>query len=286
MVPLSLLGLPGTLSIAFVVRACQDKFFHQVCRPPPPNQVSLQFSTMSKKIFKFSGKYAYVLSGAGASDGITLSPLNFDPRCIALSDQFMEFRFTKMKVQVHQTGSGVMGVGFTPSIATTSPNSLQTIVDCQNSAIGPNGGVIGWPVPKLVLGRADLCRNGPKWFRRGTAFDDLLEQQGAIYYFTSAGTFASANNCQVLIYWEMECAAPLNPADTVAAPAMHPRLQQRLVELRSEMKRRDEEEIAKIASLDDEPTLPCASSAEPDPVFTKLRDLLLRDGMSVVTKRT
>ncbi len=235
---------------------------------------------MSKKIFKFTGKLIYTESNAGTASSLGITPLNFDARCISLSDQYMEFRFTKLKFHVYQGGSGFVTIGYSPSVASTAPNTAQQVLDCQNSSTGPNGGVIGWPVPKLVLRRQDLTNNGPKWFRRGTAYDDLLEQQGVFYIHTSLGSF-STQNATITVEWELECAAPLAAADTVSVSRVDPRLAAKLAALRSEMKKRDEEEIRKIDAKDSPPNKLIVDTGE-DPVLEKIRDLLLRDGMVIV----
>ncbi len=237
---------------------------------------------LKRKTFKFTGKYIYSETAAASTNSLGLSPLNFDARCVSLSDQFMEFRFTKIKIQLYQAATGVVTIGYSPVVATVAPVTQQQVMDCQNSSAGPNGGVIGWPVPKLVLNRKDLMVNGPKWFRRGTAFDDLLEQQGVIYYYTPVPF--NTSNMTVLITWELECAAPLAAADTATVAKPDLRFQSRLAEIRSEMKRHDEEQIQRIAKLDGHPVVQTSSPPGEDPVIEKLRDLLLRDGMVYVGK--
>jgi hypothetical protein len=222
------------------------------------------------------GKYYYGNATASAVDVLSLSPLNLDARCIALSDQYMLFRFTKLHARCVQPGGSdhPIFMGFTPALPTTNPSSPQETLDCAVSAWGSNPGRFGNPAPQLKLNKKILTTNGPKWFRRGTAFDDLLEVQGRV--FTTSTVPFNTNIIYLVFEWEMELAAPLSAADTVSGtPARDERFITKLAQLREERKERDERELVLI----DRPR------AEPDPVLDKIKDLLLRDNMTRVDQR-
>jgi len=226
------------------------------------------------------GKYHYGNTNTTTVDTLSLSPLNLDARCIALSDNYMLFRFTKFHVKFIQAPAGAtaapnlpIAIGYSPALPTTAPTSIQEVLDCAVSSGGPSQGIYGFEIPHLRLGRKILTTNAPKWFRRGTAFDDLLEIQGRIFTCSPLLQF-NVQPIYFFVEWEMELASPLSAADTLGPPAVDQRLIDRLKALREEMKERDEREIVMINAPRD----------PPDPVLDKIKDLLLRDNMTRVNQ--
>ncbi len=225
-----------------------------------------------KVVTKVRGKYYYQDTAAVTTGSISLSPLSLDARCVSLSDAFMLYRFTKISVKIWQnnTTPQPLVLGYTPSIPSVAPNTIQQVLDMSQSCIGI--GVIGNPAPHLFLSRKILQTNAPKWFRRGTAFDDLLELQGQIFYSTP--TSFDTKYLYVMLDWEMELASPLATADTVSKPSAIPQLASTLARLRDEIKQKDLSELKRIDDY--------ASAPRDDPILERIKDLLLRDDMVVV----
>jgi hypothetical protein len=226
-----------------------------------------------KPTAKFRGKYLYTESSAAAIGVLSLTPLNLDARCVSITDAFMLYRFTKLRFHIVPTGGagyGIFALGYTPAIPTTGPGNGQQVLDCAVSSFG--NGSVGFPLPHLNLTRKTLMTNAPKWFRRGTGYDDLLELQGQIYYW--AQNNFNVANVLILIEWEIEVASPLATADTMRGPARDPALANRLQQLRQESKEKD---LADIKRIDD-----YASRPQDDPILDRIKDLLLRDDMVVV----
>jgi len=57
-------------------------------------------------------------------------------------------------------------------------------------------------LPTISVEKGELQASIPKWFRRGTTNDDLLEQQGVVYITTVDGTLFS--NCRLITEVEYE----------------------------------------------------------------------------------
>jgi len=145
-----------------------------------------------------------------------------DPRLVAVSDAWQEFRFTKVKARgwvgnifeaspsVTPGGANVV-VAFTPSLLGSAPTGVVECMNLQDVAIG--NGTYGNPYPRLSLGaKALLGASSVKWFRRGTPYDDTLETQGT-FYFASTDLF-SGRPISLLIEYEVEFRVPADTALT------------------------------------------------------------------------
>lgn len=174
---------------------------------------------------KLVGRYYGTSTLNGFSVGLGLNPLYLDARCVTVSDAFQEYRFTKVVVHAWlgnivaaspsvTPGGANLALAYEPGILGSNPVNVQECQNLQNLMIG--NGTYGCPYPTLRLAMGALLGPSPvKWFRRGTPYDDTLENQGVIF-FVSTDTF-SARPLSWLVQYEVEFRAP---ADTVLTAEM------------------------------------------------------------------
>lgn len=141
---------------------------------------------------------------------VNLNPLLLDARLVSLSDTFQEFRFTKVKVHMFcpSAGGPMLKLGYVPTITSATPtfgelDSLPIVSMGCGGAQGTPG-----PFPTIHIPRAELMANAPKWFRRGTAYDDLLESQGSIWY----GSLTAFTTAPVYLWIEYDIELKANVA--------------------------------------------------------------------------
>jgi len=174
-------------------------------------------------VIKCAGRY-YVTSTSNALSTffVQFSPLVMDARLLQLSDSWQEFRFTKAKVAAWlgnltpaspsvTPGGANLALGYTPALPSSQPALISEVLQLQNAAIG--NGTFGSGYPKIRLSRNDMTGASPvKWYRRGTAYDDTLEVQGAVYI--SSSDLFSARPLSLFIEYEIEFRTPADPATT------------------------------------------------------------------------
>lgn len=231
-----------------------------------------------QKIDVFTGVLSTVNFSATTSVTLQLNPLALDARLLAHSDLYMNYRFTAVTVQVFRRDNNLPGtypicLGFNTGVATVAPASQNEVMDCSVSSIGI--GQYGSPWPKLLLNKKKLFQAAPKWFRRGTPYDDLLEVQGQIFMLSLNGTF-EASQLYYTVRYVVEFCNPLDAADTVRAPLKDPQFDALLKSLREREEKKAQDTIVKVESFVPSPTV--------DPVLDKIRDLLLRDQMVIVNQ--
>lgn len=164
---------------------------------------------------RFRGRYFGSVNSAQATYGVTLSPLVLDSRLLAVSDQFQLYRFESVRVSMWRASSGSTSVvAYTPTLPSAFPATIQEALDLPVAKIGV--GLFGRPYPSITFGPAALMENAPRWFRRGTAYDDLLEVQGQIW-FISTDTWATAPLFFEVTY-EIEMCASMDAGDTIRIP--------------------------------------------------------------------
>lgn len=146
-----------------------------------------------------------------------LSPLLLDPRLLAMSDLYQEYRFVKLRVKAwcdDTVGAPTVPVttllAYTPVLLSTAPTNV-LMPSLPVFAMG--NGFHGSPNPGFRVPKRELTANAPKWFRRGTAYDDLLEVQGTIYVGRLNSGFSSVNHT-LWIEYEIELRAPADAALT------------------------------------------------------------------------
>jgi hypothetical protein len=224
---------------------------------------------------RFQGRHFVTLNGASTQVVQLLTPLNLDARLLAASDLFMNYRFTNVVVHaIFASTNQLVGIGFNTGIATTAPAGYQELMDMSCASMG--SGLFGSPCPKLKIGpKILLGTTGPKWFRRGTPYDDTLEVQGQLVVLQN-GNF-SVNYCYLVIMYTIEFCNPLDAADTVPKSIRpDPGLSERLRQLRLA-------DVKKAQAVEEKYREHQASEpAAIDPVFEKLGPVLVRDGMVLV----
>jgi len=143
---------------------------------------------------------------ASAIGTFVLTPLNLDARLVTLSDEFQEFRFHMVSMKVWRTATSITSasfwVAYSPALLTAAPANTAIAGTLSRFKVGD--GSYGCAVPKVVVTGGELFVNAPRWFRRGTAFDDNLETQGAFYYGNAADTNFSANPAFVSVDYDIE----------------------------------------------------------------------------------
>lgn len=187
-------------------------------------------SIKQNKTTKFTGRYFSQLTAGSGIASIALNPLTLDSRLVAVSDAFQEYRFLDIRVRLCPFSNSntipyvppMYFLAHTPVVPTNVPS---TWVDLANfSVVDFGSGLYGSKLPSLRVGRKKLFENAPKWFRRGTAYDDLLEVQGYVYVASPTSVF-SVLNVIVEITYVVELGAPAEtgttriahlPADVVA----------------------------------------------------------------------
>ena len=224
---------------------------------------------------KFSGRFYFTQSGAITQNAFNLNPLVFDDRCLQVSDQFQLYRFTSVTVRHWGTNTLYpLALGYSPTLASTPPSTVQHIMDAEVASIG--NGQVGSPWPTIKLNKQMLIKNSsPKWWRRGTAYDDLLELQGQVYY-ASPGASYSAQPGYFLVRYTIEFAAPADASTTVSRFMPDAEMSRRLAQVREQEELKAEATIQRVEAAKE--------PREPDPVLDKIKALLVRDDMVVVTQ--
>lgn len=151
------------------------------------------------RIIKQHGHFVYTVSTAATVSPFFVNPLYMDQRLIEQSDEFQEYRFTSLKARAFSeyttTLHPVVSLAYTPVVLGTFP----TVAQLPSLAVFALGaGSAGFPFPSIRVPRSELQSNAPKWFRRGTAYDDLLETQGTLY----VGTTSSFATLSVVVHIE------------------------------------------------------------------------------------
>jgi len=153
------------------------------------------------------------VGGAYTVDTLYLNPLSLDQRLIEQSDEFQEFRFTSLRVRAFsytgQTDSPWLQLAYTPVVLGATPTYAQM---SSLAVFSVGNGTVGAPYPSIRPSRAELQANAPRWFRRGTAFDDLLESQGVLYL--GANQNFSVRQVRVHIHYTIELKARAEAALT------------------------------------------------------------------------
>lgn len=156
--------------------------------------------------------------------GLGLNPLYLDPRCVTASDAYQEYRFVKCNMRAWlgnvlaaspsvTPGGANLALAYQPGLLGSNPVSVQECQNLQNFQIG--NGTFGCAYPHLRLSGGALTGPSPvKWFRRGTPYDDTLENQG-LFFMVSTDTFSARPLSWVLEY-ELEFRAPADTALTSA----------------------------------------------------------------------
>jgi len=173
------------------------------------------------------GVYRGTLSAAVQVSGVLFNPLNFEQRLVDLSDNYQEFRFKRVKVRLYNGNvAQELQLAYTPVILTATPTlgQLSTLA-CYNAG----NGQFGSPNPTLTIGQREMGANAPKWFRRGTTYDDLLEYQG-ILYFGQSVTF-STTNATFIIEYEIQLKARAEAGLTSALYTRQSSLEEKVAEL-------------------------------------------------------
>lgn len=175
----------------------------------------------------FRGRYLLKVTGAVQVIQISLNPLSLDARLLAVSDNFQEFRFKRVKAHMFNSAFTSLALAYTPIVPSASPTYAEL---CGFSEYRTGNGQFGSGNPTLVLGPAQLQANAPKWFRRGTPYDDLLETQGILHLGSGDQTFTLNANTWLLVEYEIELKAQSEAALTVQNPALTP-LEQKVDDL-------------------------------------------------------
>jgi len=198
---------------------------------------------------KFSGRYLWITTSAVNNTALSITPLNLDPRCIALTDNYQYYRFTKFKVSSwgsRSTTTAPIFLGFIPGITGVALSGGQQVLDCPVARWGT--GQFGSPFPYFNVPKNVLRPVSSPWLRRGTANDDLLEVQGQLYLNCPTVTFDS-NNVYVDVTWEVEVCAPV-AASVSSSEFFDEQLAQRLRDLREQKVQQDEQEIVMLRSYE------------------------------------
>ncbi len=183
----------------------------------------------------FGGRYYLYEAGAYTFNALSVTPLLFDARCVALTDNFQYYRFTDLEViMFNNTDTVNCVIGYSPGLTTNNPNTFQEISDLPVSRMG--NGQYGSPNPGFKVPPKTLKPRQSPWLRRGTTYDDLLEVQGTFFY--GSGTQFSTSPATILVKWKVQVCAPLDPSNTVPrnVPALQASLVRRLLELRAQQR--------------------------------------------------
>ncbi len=165
---------------------------------------------------RMSGRYVLRDVGAATTGSIPLNPIQLDSRLLTISDAWLEFRFTRVKVyafpSTNNTALGqAVALAYDPNILAASPSSYADMSTLQQYAIG--NGNPGAPFPNIYMSKAALLGPAPvRWYRRGTTQDDTLETQGQIWYYTE-NNFSSIP-LFVVVQYEIEFRGPAATALT------------------------------------------------------------------------
>jgi hypothetical protein len=122
---------------------------------------------------------SFPTASAGGITSIVVIPTNFGARLTGLSDSFQLFRFTKLDLhlRLNTTSQGPVNVGYTSANLEVAATTATDISFFERSQVV-------WPgqtIPAVLkLSQKDLTGMIP-WYRRGTAYDNTLENQGEIW---------------------------------------------------------------------------------------------------------
>lgn len=137
-----------------------------------------------------------------------LSPTVIAGRLLALSDAFMLWRFTHVRISFVQGAR--LTLGYSSALLTAAPTNeaetseLDRVAVCHASQV---------TISRLVLGRNVLLETPAKWFRSGTAYDDNFENQGVFYLYEST----TPDTVRLFMEWSCEFCDPAATGDTLSA---------------------------------------------------------------------
>lgn len=175
----------------------------------------------------FRGRYLFKPTGAVTVLQVPLNPLSLDSRLASASDLFQEFRFRRVKAHLFNGAFTALALAYTPVV----PSAFPTYAELANlSEYRTGNGQYGSANPTLELGKAELCANAPKWFRRGTPYDDLLETQGILHLGSGDNTFTVNAYTWCLIEYEIDLKAQSDASLTIPNAALTP-LEQKVDDL-------------------------------------------------------
>lgn len=165
---------------------------------------------------RYVGRYFVNDASAATVLTLNLSPLSLDPRCVQISDGYQNFRFDRVRVRAFSNAVPFIGgltVGYSPTLPSAAVTAA-AIDELPVYAIG--NGTFGSPWPRLNLS-AELHQNQPRWFRRGTGYDDLAELQGqfVIGYSGAYGFNTSNLNVSLLVEYEVHLSGNVDASLTL-----------------------------------------------------------------------
>lgn len=170
----------------------------------------------------YRGRYTvHGYSAAVNKLALALTPVSFDPRLIAISDNFQLFRFKKLQVRgwfeysASYPLTSSFYLAYTPVTPSVAPIEYE-LDEMPNFAVG--NGTFGNQWPRLSLTTKELNESAPKWFRRGTAYDDLLETQGILYFSAPDSVLFSVRTISFVIEYEIELAGNMLASLTSRPP--------------------------------------------------------------------
>jgi len=171
--------------------------------------------SLSKNSIVFRGRYTVVLSTASAVLVTDLSPTTLDARLNSVSDNYLLFRFRKMRVRLMtiSTSAGEVPsvVAYTPNIFTADPTTFKLVCEGDGPASIGNG-LFGQPEPCLHLSSNVLNGEGNvRWWRRSTALDDQFEIQGSLFYSLEGFATFALKNYLLVIEYEVELGDRIDP---------------------------------------------------------------------------
>lgn len=167
------------------------------------------------------GTFVTLFGGASPVFTQNLTPLSLDSRLLAESDLYSEFRFLKASAKAWQANApgdvnhqGGLWCAYTPAILSATPT---TALAAQLPRFKIGNGQFGNPIPKCVVSGGEMFVNAPRWFRRGTPNDDLLELQGAFFIGTVTSVPFTDMNAWIQIDYVIEMRAQCDA--TLTAPS-------------------------------------------------------------------
>jgi len=167
---------------------------------------------------RYVGRYFTTVATAGTVLAINLNPLNLDPRLIQISDVYQNFRFEHIRVRAWSAykatspAVSALQVSYNPTLPTTA--ITPTFMPFEPLyAIGDGTFGNKWP---HVVAKSELHQNQPRWFRRGTGYDDLSENQGQVIVGWSDGIAFSTGSASILLEYVVMLAGNIDAAFTVS----------------------------------------------------------------------
>jgi len=181
------------------------------------------FGKNEDKPVRFVGRYYFENNTAAVLGTVGLNPLLMDSRLLSVSDNWLEYKFVKLRARVWTYNPTVqyatLGVAFTPNLLTNVPATLAQLSTLQDVAFG--NGTYGSAYPSISVSASGLVGSTPvKWFRRGTTVDDTLEQQGTLYYMSVANF--NTTTIHGLVEYEVLFRAPADSFLTAPALSQDP----------------------------------------------------------------